>query len=357
MNTALRNKERIFLIIEKTPGQKATEVAKVLGISRVSAYTHLQKLIEEGRVRRIGQARASRYFIADRSPQSHDVLTEIQRLLYEKYEESVSEEDILETFRQYMMYIDDDGIISYGLDAFILWCHDPRHDYSHMIAEKAVAYLDLIGSIEYTRGKNGLLDVTLSARQTLGDDMQIGFDRFFICAISVLSHGFGSTRPALSLRYGKKNSNSELLRDAIHPWTDPIRRFIRGQQINAVVFTPPTEGRRVQFRDVLEQELALTIEKIIAEKLPLSGRVLEAQKNIRDRERRIHNALGSMIVTPPAHLASLKHILILDDSFTTGATPNAIALRLREAGYTGKITVITICGSFSYDLAITEDEI
>lgn len=187
--------------------------------------------------------------------------------------------------------------------------------------------------------------------------MEIGFDRFLISNISVLSHGFGSTRAALSLRYGKKNSNPVLLGDAITSSIQPIHEYIEKQSIDAVIYAPPTEGRRVQFRDVIENMLDLRIEKIIVEKLPLSGRILEPQKNIRDKTRRIHNALGSMTVSLPSNILSLRHILILDDSFTTGATPNAIALKLRNAGYNGKITVITICGSFNYDLAITEDEI
>jgi predicted amidophosphoribosyltransferase len=85
--------------------------------------------------------------------------------------------------------------------------------------------------------------------------------------------------------------------------------------------------------------------------------VLEPQKDIKDREKRVKNAMISLDVMIPGELPVYQHILILDDSFTTGATPNAIGLRLREAGYTGKISIITICGSFDYDLAITEDEI
>lgn len=91
--------------------------------------------------------------------------------------------------------------------------------------------------------------------------------------------------------------------------------------------------------------------------MPPFGKVLQPQKDIKDRRERVRNAFLSLQVTIPNELNFYKHILILDDSFTTGATPNAIALKLREANYAGKITIITICGSFDYDLAITEDEI
>lgn len=336
---------------------KSTEIANELGISRVTVYLHLQELIREGRVEMRGRSTATRYFPIVQTIQDDTIIQDIQQILYEKYEEVVLPEDIVNTLDKYMMYIDDQDMISYGLSAFILWCHDPRHEFIQNIPEKAVEYIDLIGSIEYLRSKNGLLDVTTSARAILREDMEIGFDRFLICMVSVLSHGFGSTRTALSLRYGKKNSNRVLLEDAISPWIDPIRVYAKKHAIDAVIYTPPTEGRLVQFRDVLKKQLNLPIAQISVEKLPLSGRILEAQKNIRDKVRRIKNAMGSMTAAIPKNIDSLTHILILDDSFTTGATPNAIALRLREAGYIGKISIITICGSFDYDLAITEDEI
>lgn len=81
----------------------------------------------------------------------------------------------------------------------------------------------------------------------------------------------------------------------------------------------------------------------MVEKVPSFGKVLQPQKDIKDRRERVQNAFLSLQVTIPDELSFYKHILILDDSFTTGATPNAIAIKLRNAGYEGKVTIITIC--------------
>jgi predicted ArsR family transcriptional regulator len=47
MKKSLANREKIFLTLEKIPGQKATEIARNLGISHVSVYLHLEQLIQE----------------------------------------------------------------------------------------------------------------------------------------------------------------------------------------------------------------------------------------------------------------------------------------------------------------------
>ena len=167
MKKSLVNRERIALFLDKNPGKKSTEIASELGMTRVAIYLHLQTLITEGRIESRGRSTATRYFPISPVFSDRHLLDDIQALLSEKYGEIVSEESIAEAFRQYMMYIDAQGMISYGLGAFILWCHDPRHEYASQIAEKAVEYIDLIGSIEYLRGKNRLLDVTLPAKEIL----------------------------------------------------------------------------------------------------------------------------------------------------------------------------------------------
>jgi len=104
-------------------------------------------------------------------------------------------------------------------------------------------------------------------------------------------------------------------------------------------------------------QLDLKLPKIVVEKVPPLGKILQPQKDIRVYKDRVHNAFLSLEITIPNELDFYEHILILDDSFVTGSTQNMIALKLRNSGYLGKISVITICGSLNYGLVITEDEI
>jgi hypothetical protein len=313
---------------------------------------------------RSGNARSTRYTVdqrnsifADQAPTKQSIIDYIIHQTKEEFEEDVYASNIESIFSQYCMYIDEQDRYFVGIDGFILWCMDSRHDFSLRIREKSYEYFTLIGGMEYRRKKNGFFDATESARRILRDDMQIGFDAFFFHDAFALPDGYGRSRPALELAYGKMNGDSILLTRAITPSIHAIQIYIEKHSIDAITYAPPTQGRNVQFRDILESLLSLKIQKIPAEKIRVPHGLLEAQKNIRDKTRRIKNAMGSMAVSLPPNLTSLTHILILDDSFTTGATPNAIALKLREAGYTGKISIITICGSFDYALAITEDEI
>ncbi len=363
--------ERVFELVKALPGISSPQIAKKLSMSRVSAFRHLKSLLSIQKIRILGNGKATRYFLHENlyvganfdngrriwnSDQIRILKDEILSALKEQYGEALSEDGLNETFENYCMYIAPDDTVLTGFVAFLAWCSDPKHDFSERIIEKALEYLEIIGSIEYRRKKNGFLDGSESARANLKGLTDIGFDHFFFAMPSVLENGFGRTRTAIELYYGKLN-NRPFLERAIKNQSDRIRRYATDARVDCVVFTPPTNNRTVQFRDLLESELSLKIPKIRAEKIPPLGKVLQPQKDIREREQRVRNAFLSLQVDIPKELSFYKHVLILDDSFTTGATPNAIALKLREAGYEGKITIITICGSFNYDLAITEDEI
>jgi DNA-binding Lrp family transcriptional regulator len=371
MNKREKLQEEIYTIVGAHAGISAPDIAKEVHISRVTAYTHLKELIELGIIESIGKGKSTLY--RRMSPKDARILrkkkweptlqrfedyilTEIIQRTQDERGEDVSVDSIRSIFDAYCMYIDPINQIYAGLHAFALWCLDEKHDFSDRVGEKAFEYFEIIGGIEYKRRKNGFFDGTPVYKSNLTGYMDIAIDRFYFHEIFALPNGFGRTRTALELAYGKSNGNERLLKQAISASIESIRLYCKSEKVDGLIYVPPTNGRNIQFRDVLEKSLQLHMPVIKAEKIRNPTKLLIAQKDIHEKEEKIRNALQSIEIFFPQDV-NFSHILILDDSFTTGATPNAIAIKLRDTGYTGKITVITICGSFSYDLAITEDEI
>ncbi len=148
--------------------------------------------------------------------------------LSETYGEADSIENFDATFEKYCMYIAIDDTILTGFDAFLAWCTDPKHNFSDRIIAKAMEYLEIIASIEIRRKKHGFLDGTESARSNLTGLTDIAFDRFLFYMPSVLENGFGRTRTAIELYYGKLN-NKYLLTHAIEQSIDNIREYARNE--------------------------------------------------------------------------------------------------------------------------------
>ena len=207
-----------------------------MGLSRVTAFRHIKNLISLQKIRSQGQGKATRYFpheslyigfnIATQATgwdpnQVHVLKQEILLALSDTYGETSSQEDFDSIFGKYCMYIAPDDSILTGFDAFLAWCTDSKHDFSDRIVAKAMEYLDIIGSVEYRRKKHGFLDGTESARMNLDGLIDIAFDRFLFLMPSVLENGFGRTRTAMELYFGKLN-NKYLLTHAIEQGIDII---------------------------------------------------------------------------------------------------------------------------------------
>lgn len=112
--------------------------------------------------------------------------------------------------------------------------------------------------------------------------MVVAFDKFLFLYPSRLHDGFGATRTAIELRYGKIN-NRFLLSTAIDKIIDPANQYIRNTDVDAYMIAPPTVQRERQFRDVLLEKLNLSILYIKSEKVPTLGMGIIPQKEIQGK--------------------------------------------------------------------------
>lgn len=316
MTTNTAQKIQEYLIIHKQVTSK--QLAEYLGISRQALFRHLPRLLEEGKIGKIGKPPVVYYFIKD------------QVISVVKSQENQTESQIIE--KNYLI-ITPTGEKLMGMKGFIYWCEKNKLPLIKTITEYEKTFQ------KYAKYKKaGFIDGTYKIKHS--------FDKVFVDKIFYLDfysiERFGKTKLGWMLLYAKQSQNKILIREICESIRKEISIFITKHNINAVSFVPPTVKRDIQLMAEIEKNLNLHLLIINLQKIKTD--LIVPQKTLSKIEDRVENARQTIMVNDTR---SYNNILIIDDAIGSGATINETAKKLREKKIAkNKIYGLAITGSF-----------
>ena len=239
------------------------------------------------------------------------------------------------------MYITPTGKRYEGVDAFVYWCNERGFDPNKKIG----TYIKILK--KYNKIKmGGLFDVTNKLRKTFGKKVCAN-KLFYIDFYSI--EIFGKTKLGQMLLYAKQGQNRKEMKKIVLMIKDNVEKLIKREQIDSVVFVPPTVKREYQFMKFIEKELNLSIPKIKVLKKVTD--IAVPQKTLKKLQDRIENANNTFLVKDNA---KFKKTLIIDDAVGSGSTINQISCKLKENGNSKNIIGLSIVGSLNDFEVISE---
>lgn len=353
-------KKKILEYIKENPWNSNTQIANFMWLTSVATLYHLQELIKENLVYKVWETRATRYF-----PKEKEIFIKLSPNFFQKLLKDLEEEyegleniDLKILLNDLLVYLWPDWVWKYWIEAFI---EKVKKENNWILPNEKLLYKRLFSFFisffeeERKRRKNGFFDWTESLKTIMKFYKTKTFiDKLLFTQIATLPH-FWRLRTATELYYWKLDQNKYLLEKSILKSIDLITQFIQKNNIKYAIFTPPTIKRQVQFRDVLKELLEknnifLDGEKTEKIKSDLTH-TLRPQKELKWFDR-IINAKKTILIENTKK--KFNKIVIFDDNFTTGATINFIAEKLRFLGYKGEIFAITITWNFEYIPWVTD---
>ncbi|PIP63456.1 hypothetical protein CO165_04985 [Candidatus Roizmanbacteria bacterium CG_4_9_14_3_um_filter_33_18] len=316
MTTDTAQKIQEYLIVHKQVTSK--QLAEYLSISRQALFKHLPKLLEEGKIGKIGKPPVVYYFIKDQ------IVSEIKSL------ESQQESHIVE--KNYLIITPTGGKLT-GMNGFKYWC-----DKNNLPLPKTIIEYEKTFQKYAKYKKEGLIDGTYKLRHS--------FDKVYVDKIFYLDfysiERFGKTKLGWMLLYAKQSQNKTLIKEICESIQKEISKILIKYNINAVSFVPPTVKREIQLMAEIEKNLNIHLPIINLQKIKTD--LIVPQKTLSKIEDRIENAKQTIMVNDAR---SYNNILIIDDAIGSGATINETAKKIREKKIAkNKIYGLAITGSF-----------
>jgi hypothetical protein len=214
-----------------------------------------------------------------------------------------------------------DGKLLYGLDGFLYWAHQykPKEDVQ-ALADQYTAQIQ----IQRQQSGHRWIDGTEKLQDTFTPRAVDGL--FFADVYSIPV--FGRTKLAKLVTYAKQSPESILIETILTLVRPVVRDIIAAHAIDTVGYIPPTVPRPVQFMDVFERGLGLTLPRLNLVKVN-PGDIPVPQKILERLSERIINARESIFLRGEAK--PCRSALLIDDVVGSGSSFHEVAMKLRAA--------------------------
>lgn len=319
-------REQILDFIQSSNMTKPVDIYLHFEINRQMVHRHLKRLLEEGKIQKVGSAPKVYYARVERK---------------ESVTMPTFDAQTAQIIAQAFFFVEPTGMRLSGVEGFVSWCQKRQFD----VAKKAGEFVAI--TQKYQRKKNNdLLDATYKIQKTFGNDCCVNSLFYFdFYAVEV----FGKTQMGQKLLYAKQGQDKVQIKEIAALIKVPIIKLIERQHIDSVAFVPPTVPRTVQFMNILAAELRLSLASINIVKV--IGDIRVPQKTLKKLEDRIENAKHTFAIDGSAQFDTT---LLIDDAVGSGASINQIACKLKNAQYSRRVIGFAITGSLNDFEVISE---
>jgi hypothetical protein len=324
----MKTREKIVRLLNRHHQLSIHELCQILGASRQYVHRVINDLEEDGIIQKWGKVPHVYYALIQKSGEPE--FTPI----------SYDQEEFL---NKHFFLIDAAGTRLKGIDGISYWCMKQEIDIHKTIQEYITTrskYLDYIS-------QTGFIDGLPKLHNTKGIG-KIGVDALYYLDFYAIER-FGKTRLGTLMHYAKQGQNKTLMTEIASDIKQRVYNLIETEKVDAILFVPPTIGRKVQIMHVMEKLLNIQLPKVQITKIKTE--IVIPQKALSKLFERKENAKNTFHI-PEQN--SFEHVLILDDAVGSGTTINEIALKIKDKNLSKRISGLAITGSFKGFEVISE---
>lgn len=332
MKTSTR--QDIFEYVTQERQASPAELAKEFQLSGVMVHRHLQQLLKDGQVMKLGQPPRVWYVPSNSSPERESGQTKVTRTVANLAPE------IVQLLEGTYVYLQPNGVFLKGVAGFLTWAEKTQPEVN--VQTLAQEYQEYRRKAETFRAQLGWITATPKLKEVFGKQPWV--DELYYQDFYALPK-FGKTRLGQLVLHAKLAQHTPLIKTIGAEIQATVQKLITEKQIEIVGFIPPSLPRKVQFLTVLREALQVNLPELKLFKAYPD--LVLAQKSLSKLTERVENAKGTILLDVPMALnLTGKRVLLIDDAVGSGATFVETARKLKQQRGVAFVAGYAVVGSY-----------